>query len=434
MDDRRRMGRRAVLAAGAAGLLAGCLDDDDEAPTPGPTDWAAYGDLGPMNIDIEAPTEPPATDVSVEPVIEHLEIPWDLDYDSNGNLYVTERTGQLLRFDADEVETVAEPADAIDAGIAEDGWWVDGGEGGTLGVAVSPDDAYVFVYYTADDGGLHNRVSRFPIEGDGIGDEEVVIDDIPADDLVHNGGRLAFGPAGYLWVTTGDAGDESLSRSPGSIAGKLLRVDEDGEAAPDNPDHGGDDRVYAAGLRNPQGLDWIDGTWPVVTDHGPTARDAMSLVYAAGDYGWDDVRSDDDDDAYGRYSDHPEIVPPIAHSGSGHTWAPSGATWYDGDDVPSWSGRLVVGALTFQHILVVTLTPPGQEPPSGGTTHDGGFTDEAVTATVHDVLGDELGRVRHVEQGPNGELYALTSNWDGRADGGFPLETDDRVVRIVEDG
>lgn len=419
--DQPSMRRRAFLAACGAVTVAGCLGDDD-TPT---GDWASFEDIDGYEFEFEAPTDEPALDVTVETVVENLEIPWDLDADSDGHLYLTERTGQVLRFDADTVEAVAEPIDAIDAGTAEDGWWVDGGEGGTLGVAVSPDDAYVYVYYTAEADGLSNRVARYPIEGDSLGEEEVIIDDIPADDRIHNGGRIAFGPDDHLWITTGDADDVDTSRDPDSLAGKVLRVDAQGEAVDDNPDHGGDDRIFAAGVRNAQGITWVDDH-PVITDHGGLGHDAISVLYPGADYGWPAVRGDDEDN----YAEHPAVVPPLALAGS-VSWATAGTTWYTGDDVPSWSNRLLVGTLTYQTLFVVTLTPPGQEPPPGGTTFDAEHFDHRLTATVHETLSDEIGRIRHVAQGPNGELYALTSNWDGRAEDPFPLDTDDRLVRIV---
>ncbi len=425
--------RRGFLTALGTATLAGCIGDDDgddgTPVTPVPGSWSSYDEVGPAELDIGTPTAEVNLEVTVEPVVEHLEIPWDLDFDSDGDIYLTERTGQILRFDADELEEVGVPSDAIDAGSGEQDWWVPGGEGGTLGIAVSPSDDYVFVYYTANVGGIENRVVRYPIEGDELGTEEVIIDEIPADSI-HNGGRIDFGPDGYLWITTGDAGEVELSRDPDSLAGKILRVDEDGEPAADNPDIGGDPRIFAGGIRNSQGIDWIDEV-PLITDHGGTAHDAISVLYPGADYGWPMVRGENEDN----YEDHPEIVPPLAMR-TDRSWATSGGTWYTGGALETWSNRFVVGTLAYQSVLVVTLTPPGETPPSGGTTYDQDHFDQAATATVHDALQDEIGRVRLLEQGPNGELYAITSNRDGRADFNvdeptFPLDTDDRLLRIV---
>ena len=111
-------------------------------------------------------------------LVENLEIPWDLSFAPDGSLFITERVGRVLRFDGDDVRTVAEPSDAIDAGALEPGsderpWWVDGGEGGTLGIAVHPaypDPARVFVYYTyTENGETKNRVDVFDIESDDPG-------------------------------------------------------------------------------------------------------------------------------------------------------------------------------------------------------------------------------------------------------------------------
>lgn len=437
VDDMvRRIGRRPVLASLGGIALAGCISDDanDEPtptpPTPSPGDWTDFDAFERPAIDLELPSDDPTLDVTVEPVAEGLEIPWDLDFDDEGDIYLTERTGQVLRFSADDLEAVLEPEDAIDAEAADDGWWVQGGEGGTMGIAVDGDD--LFVYYTANDGGLHNRIVRYD-RTDSEANGEVIVDDIPAAN-VHNGGRLAIGPDGYLWATTGDADDVSLSRDPDSLAGKVLRIDAEGEAASDNPDHGGDPRIVTGGHRNVQGIDWLDDDLAVITEHGPTARDEVAFVYPGGDYGWPTVRAAPDDDEYESYADHPSVVPPIVHTGRGTTWAPSGACFYTGEAIPSWQHRLLVAGLVSQRLYVCTLTPPNGELPPGddATVYDDAYLDDGVTVTVHEVLHQEIGRIRHVAQGPNDEVYALTSNRDGRAGDDFPIDEDDRLVRIVQ--
>lgn len=385
--------------------------------------------------------------VHAEVLLSGLEVPWDVDFAPNGELFVTERVGRVNRYRDGEGVAAWRPRDAVEGGSKPAGshdrsWWVAGGEGGTMGVAVHPrypTVPLVYVYYTADrSGDPTNRVVAFDATSDDPGQRAwVVVDDIPGDSF-HDGGRIAFGPANALWVTTGDAGNERDARDPSSLAGKVLRMTPEGEPMPGNPDIGpeADPRVYTYGHRNPQGITWLPDGTPAVTEHGP-GPDEVSLLVPGGDYGWPDVRSPEGyvraANGATKYGGTGDVHPPIASSAGGNTWAPSGCAFYTGDVVPAWRNRLIVGCLVSQRLKVVTLTPPGSElPPLGetGVRHDADWFDGAVTATVHDALVDELGRIRNVAQGPDGGLYAITSNRDGRARGPFPTDRDDVLVRL----
>lgn len=439
--------RRAFLAVTGTATVAGCssdappqtppgtVSDDYEHPTP--TDDPSW----------DAPTTSPDVAVAVEPLVTNLEIPWDIAFSGTGEMFMTQRTGSVVKLDAGRVAKVTEPRDAIDAGAIAPGserssWWVDGGEGGTLGVAVHPsypDEPWVYVYYTASTGdGRQNRVVRVDVSASNPGaTEETLVGGIPANKF-HNGGRIRFGPDGNLWVCTGDAGVPEQARDPASLAGKILRLTPDGNAPTSNPNLGGDPRVFTVGHRNPQGIDWLPSGVPVVSEHGPGGRDEVNLLRPGGDYGWNDVR-DSPDDAGGEmaaYVDHDEVVPPLLNTG-GTSWAPTGATFYTGTKFPAWHHRFVVGGLISQCLWVITLTPPDASPPplgENGQRFDADWLHPAFTATAHQVLHDELGRVRHVAQSPDGELYAITSNRDGRATGPFPRERDDVLVRLSPAG
>lgn len=448
MNDRRgAYTRRGVLAAVGTAALAGCVGDDGDDTSDDGTQADDYDHPLPADDpEWEAPsTSPLEANIETEILVENLEIPWDITFTGNGELFLTERTGSILRFDSGEVAEVASPADAIDAGSVAPGteekeWLVEGGEGGTLGIAAHPnypEESYIYVYYTADDGDPVNRVVRYDVDASDPADtEEAIIDAIPAA-VYHNGGRIAFGPDDNLWVCTGDALDFELARDRDSLAGKILRVSPEGEPLDTNPGLDGDPRVFTYGHRNPQGIDWLPDGVPVVTEHGPTARDELQVLRPGADYGWDEVRGAPGDDEWASYADHDEFMPPVVHTGAATTWAPTGATFYDGEDVPAWQNRYIVGGLISQAIYVVTLTPSGGDRPpadsEAATRYDESWLDDAYTATAHRVLANELGRVRYVTQSPDGELYAITSNRDGRAEESspFPREYDDVLVRLT---
>jgi glucose/arabinose dehydrogenase len=391
------------------------------------TAWSGY------DADWTAPTSSPEVGLDVEVLVENLEIPWDLAFAPNGDLFLTERTGRVLRYDEGDVVGVTEPNEAIDAGSVEPGstdtsWFVDGGEGGTMGLAVHPnypDVPLLYVYYTADTGDeLVNRLAYYDISKDEPSSHSKTLLEAPAANI-HDGGRIAFGPANYLWVTTGDTGEEQLAQDPNSLAGKVLRITPEGEAAPGN-DSPGDPRIFTMGHRNPQGIGWLPDATPIANEHGPGPDEVQHLETGA-NYGWPDARRKE------QYAGTDYHRPLASHPIDGPVWAPSGSVFYQGEAVSALTNRYLVGALAQQRMKVFTVTPPGGTlPPLGetGTRYDADWLKDSYTLTSHDALAGKLGRVRHVEQGPNGALYAITSNRDGRASGEFPRERDDVLVRI----
>ncbi|WP_132056928.1 PQQ-dependent sugar dehydrogenase [Halorussus amylolyticus] len=435
--------RRQFLAVAGAAALAGCgkVEIEDGTTTPeydyevthDETTWEDY------DPDWAGPTDPPLP-AAVEPevLVENLEIPWDLAFAPSGELFVTERTGRVLEFDGDDLQTVTEPDSIIDAEAFPPGpddeehwetWFVEGGEGGMLGVAVHPEypaPPYVYVYFTAEtDDGKVNRIVRYDVDADDPAETaETILDDVPAD-TVHNGGRIAFGPANYLWVTVGDAGEADLAQDPDSLPGSVLRLTPDGDPHPDNPDVG-DPRVFTYGHRNPQGITWLPDARPLITEHGPDGHDEVNLLRAGENYGWPEVRFPDE------YAAADEYAHPLANTGE-ESWGICGCVFYTGESVPEWTNRLVVGTLIGQHVNLVTLNRDGETPPrdDDAQVFDDAWYDDALAATSHRTFEDVLGRVRHVEQGPDGDLYAITSNRDGRPRGDrFPRKRDDALVRL----
>ncbi len=409
------------------------IEDYDVAVRHDETEWDAY------NEDWTAPDDAVSVgSYTTETLVENLDIPWDMAFAPSGELFITERTGQIQRFEAGDATTIAEPGAVIDAGSVEpgsdeDSWLVPGGEGGLLGIAVHPtypEPSLVYAYFTTDtDEGRRNRVAAFDVTADNVGDTAMtIVDDIPGGTF-HDGGRIAFGPANYLWVTTGDS-DPGLDNpqqvdDPGTLRGKVLRVEPDGSAPDSNPDiaAGADSRVYTYGHRNPQGITWLPDGTPVAFEHGPGSGDEVNILDAGADYGWPQARNSGEFTPYEEVDAHP----PVADAGA---WAPSGGVFYTGEEVPGLQNRLLVGGLISQQVVVVTLSRDGIPTSDSQRVHDESWLDQSFEAASTGLFENELGRVRHLEQGPSGDLYALTSNRDGRATDGFPTERDDRLLRI----
>ena len=331
--------------------------------------------------------------VKVETVATGLEAPWALAFVPDGRIFISERPGRVRVITPDGV-LEPEPLAQIEGVAAE-------GEGGLLGLAVDPDfdrNRRLYLYHTyRDESGLHNRVVRYTEREGGLAERTVLLDAIPGE-VIHDGGRLAFGPDGKLYVTTGDAADPELAQDRSSLAGKILRLNADGSVPADNPFSGSP--VYSYGHRNAQGLAWNPETGRLyATEHGATGNDELNLIEPGRNYGWPEVE--------GR--EHGRFTAPVAVYES--SIAPSGATWYDGDAIPPWRNDLLFATLVGTHLHRVSVD--GDDPGS-------------VTGQ-EEVFDDRYGRLRDVQVGPDGDVYLLTSNRDGR---GEPTADDDRVLRV----
>ncbi len=331
----------------------------------------------------------------VETVASGLQVPWELAFAPDGRVFLTERPGRVRVIEGGRLRP--EPVATIPEVAAT-------GEGGLLGLALDPDFARtraLYVYHTYRDGGdLRNRVVRWTEAGGGLTDPRVILDGIPGAS-VHDGGRIAFGPDRKLFVTTGDAAQPDLAQDRNSLAGKILRLNPDGSIPPDNPFP--DSPVYSYGHRNPQGLAWHPETGQLyATEHGPGGNDEVNRIEPGGNYGWPAAR--------GNAGPSNGFIRPVLESGSGTTWAPSGATFVRADTFPQWRGNLLFAGLRSTTLWRLEPAPSGGQP------------------RLAVVLEDEWGRLRDVVEGPDGMLYVLTSSRDGR---GRPSEGDDRVLRLA---
>ena len=330
---------------------------------------------------------PSPTRVEVSTLATGLRVPWSFAFLPDGDALVTERdTGRILRVaasgEAREVQTLPEGGT---------------GEGGLLGIAVSPEyerDRYVYAYTTTRS---DNRVVRFR-----LGEEpEAILTGIPVNSY-HNGGRIAFGPDGMLYVTTGDAGNPANSQDKNSLGGKILRVEPDGSVPPDNPFPSS--HVYSLGHRNIQGLAWDAQGQLFASEFGQDTWDEANRIEAGENYGWPEVEGEGGE---GRGFADPITVWPTSEA------SPSGAEILVNGAIPQWEGDLFVTALRGESLWRLDLDEGGD------------------VVGRERLLEGEAGRLRDVARAPDGSLWVSTSNRDGR---GTPVGNDDRIFRLAPAG
>lgn len=301
-----------------------------------------------------------------ETIATDLEVPWAIDFLPDGRLIFTERPGSVKMFSDGEITTVGQLKVA------------NVGEAGLLGLAVDPEfnqNRYVYIYYSYDPDELINRISRYTLD-DSLRDEKILLDTIPGA-TIHNGGRLKFGPDGFIYATTGDAGDPEIAGNPQTLGGKILRMGKDGSVPQDNPFN---NYVWALGLRNPQGLAWHEDGTLYASEHGPNRRDAIREIERGTDYGWPKTCEET----------------PSVRCYTEFTLAPSG--------IAIVGDNLYAAGLRGNQLRKINLQ---------------NNTDEEL------LTGQ--GRLRNAVY-HEGELYISTSNRDGR---GNPGTNDDRIFTFV---
>jgi glucose/arabinose dehydrogenase len=318
----------------------------------------------------------------VETVATGLEIPWEIAFLPDGSAFVTERPGRVRLLDP-EGRLQAQPV--AEVGVSAQG------EGGLLGLALDPSfesNGFVYLYYTA---GAHMEVARFRYGNGGLQLEAILIDGIVAGPI-HDSGRIHFGPDDRLYISTGDAGQAELAQDEGSLNGKFLRLDPDAYRG-----GGGQPEVLSSGHRNPQGFDWEPGSERLIaSEHGETGFDEINQIEEGANYGWPEVVG----------PDHGDFTAPVVTYED--TIAPSGATFVS-EEGSAWTGDLLVAALAGQQLRRVRL-------------------EDGDVSIDEPLFEGRFGRMRTVVEGPDGALYALTNNRDGR---GAPRDGDDRIIRIV---
>ncbi|MEM5811590.1 MAG: PQQ-dependent sugar dehydrogenase [Candidatus Aenigmatarchaeota archaeon] len=320
-------------------------------------------------------------------VFENLEIPWSIVFINDNEVLITERIGKVKILNIKDKKLIQEFIIGEVKSI---------GEGGLLGATLHPNfskNNFVYFYYTTEkDGSLINKVERYVLRlEDGkyeLKKDKIIVDNIPAANI-HNGGRIKFGPDGYLYITTGDAGNSQNSQNINSLAGKILRVKDDGSFPEDNPFKS---LVYAYGIRNSQGIVWDNrgNLWSI--DHGrsgfKSGLDEINLIEKGKNYGWPIIEGDETKEG---------MEKPIIHSGEDITWAPADLIYYN--------GSLFFTGLRGQGLYQYNI--------------------ETNQLTVH--FFKKFGRLRAITLGLDENFYISTSNRDGRGD---PKEGDDKIIKV----
>lgn len=338
----------------------------------------------------------------VETVVANLEVPWSIVWAPDGRMLFTERVGRVRAFQNGKLQTIFTVPDVAPSG-----------EGGLMSIAVHPQFAsnhwlYLSYVYSADN--QYVRVARYR-EGDaGFTDRKVIIESIPAAQY-HAGCRVRFGTDGKLYITTGDATRRDLAQRLDSLAGKILRLNDDGSIPADNPFVSRKDargEIWSYGHRNPQGIDWQPDTNLLFeTEHGPSGFDGpgggdeVNIVEKGKNYGWPIIHHTQTQ--AGMEAPLLEYTPACA---------PASGMFYRGAQFPmfpNFRGNFFFGCLRGVRLIRVIL-------------------DGRRVVRQENLLEGKYGRIRDVAEGPDGYLYFSTSNKDDRGTG---APDDDRIIKLV---
>ncbi|WP_127820301.1 PQQ-dependent sugar dehydrogenase [Microbacterium sp. CPCC 204701] len=378
---RHRARRVAAAVCLVAALLAASACSP---PSPSPAPSRAVPTVGPSPV-VSSPSADSAAwwrAGEVSTLATGLAAPWSVVPLDGGGALISQRDDGVIReLTADGELRTAGTVDGV----------VSGGESGLHGLAlhVEDDEPLLYAYFGAQD---DNRVVRMPLLGARgaleLGAPEVVLDGIPRAST-HDGGRLAFGPDGYLYVATGDAQQRDAAQDPGALGGKILRVTPTGDPAPGNP---WGNAAWSMGHRNVQGIAWTADGRMWASEFGQDAWDELNLIEPGANYGWPSVEGIAGEEGF--------ADPVVAWTTD--EASPSG--------IAARGGTVFLAGLRGERLWAVD-------------TRDGGIIGEPVAA-----LTGEQGRLRDVVAVGDGSLWLLTNNTDGR---GSPRPEDDLLLRVA---
>jgi glucose/arabinose dehydrogenase len=340
------------------------------------------------------------TNFKIEKVAGGLEVPWSIVWAPDGRLIFTERPGRVRVMEKGTLNP--KPLFVVpDVESSE--------ETGLMSVALHPQfssNHFIYLSYAYSSGGIKVRVVRYREAQEGFVDRKVIIEDLPAAQY-HAGCRIRFGPDGKLYVTSGDATQRALAQKLDSLAGKTLRLNDDGSVPQDNPFVGQQHarpEIWTFGHRNAQGMDWQPGSNLMFqTEHGPSGFDGpgggdeVNIVEKGKNYGWPTIH-------------HTQTAPGLESPLLEYTpaCAPASGSFYRGSVFSQFKGNFFFGCLRGERLIRVVL--------------------DGRRVVSQEDLVKNYGRIREVAEGPDGYLYLSTSNRDGR---GKPASDDDRILRLV---
>ena len=338
----------------------------------------------------------------VETVASGLEVPWGFAWLPNSDMLVTERRGRVRIIEGGKLR--AEPVFVVPDVEPS-------GESGLMDITLHPNfasNSFLYLAYAYNKDGKRDKVVRYTYAGGKFTDPKTIIEDIPAAQF-HAGMRCRFGPDGKLYISDGDSTKWELAQQMDSLAGKILRLNDDGTVPQDNPfvgKQGVKPEIWAYGVRNPQGLAWQPGTGLLFeTEHGPSGfegkgqgGDEVNIIEKGKNYGWPVIHH--------QMTQAGMESPLLEYSPA---CAPASAMFYTGSVFKELDGNFFFGCLAGTRIIRVVL-------------------DGRKVVRQENLFEKTYGRIREMEQGPDGYIYFSTSNRDGR---GSPASDDDRIIRLV---
>jgi len=335
--------------------------------------------------------EPPQNNAQnefIEILATNLEKPWAIDF-ADERIFISEKGGTIRVINSGEL--LEQPLVTLRTADVFDG--------GLLGIAVHPNfeqNNILYAYYTySEEGELWNKLIQIKESDSKIIEAKTILDKVPGSSF-SNGGIIKFGPDSKLYVGTGIVSDLSHeSQNLESLQGKILRLNDDGTVPDDNPFD--DSLVYSYGHRNPKGMAWDSLGNFYLTEIGPTKNDEINLIIAGKNYGWPDVQC---------HSTNAEFVNPLKCFDP--SLEPGGIIFYSGDKL-GLENFMILASQKASNLYKAEVDENG--------------------VNLEGSILSGVGRIRDVAQGPDGYLYVITSNTDGKA---FPSDDDDRLLRIMK--
>lgn len=331
------------------------------------------------------PNDPPdniPVEIVSKVLVDNLNFPWQLLWGPDNMIWMSERHGRISRIDPSTGGVT--PLTTIEEVVAN-------GEGGLLGMVLlanTSQQTTLYVAYDYNKSGVYTgKVVRYDYINGSLNNPGTIIDDLKAAGI-HNGCRLVISPDQKLFITTGDASDQSTPQNLESRNGKILRVNLDGTIPSDNPDPSS--AVWSYGHRNPQGLVFVNNAL-FSSEHGPASDDEINIIEKGANYGWPDVRGYCDEADENDFCRTHDVKEPLIN------WTPTiavcGIDYYKSDSIPQWKNSILMATLKYQRLLQLKLSD-----------------DQKSFVETKEFFINQYGRLRDVCAAPDGRVFICTSN------------------------